>query len=663
MIIETLKNRTKFILMDNAPYIYSLIRGVIKKAQRKKLYKYKTKKELERLVNKHNITHVALLIDGSTDLDNLFSIPCLNKVSLFSMNLNVVDSMLYGIKVKVLDKDNITEDFDAWIVSSYSSLYGYSLNHFLYENDLEEQFVFYHMKSHSGTNYYSYVDYFSDGQKTNVHINNYYYRLYNIYYPINLKLTLRDLNGKIHKCWQIIIPANCSRTIKSSEISLSNFVGYLEVEYEIHSNTMPFLHYMVDYVSDKAISSNHQSGLGLHPPKTKFIRGYIPEEEGKTLEVCFFQKNYVTDVLVNAILYYSINGKAYKKEKFLPKIKQYHMFYQDIKKLFYEINFTEVKNPRVVFWSDSALHRPNFYYKKYGEKGYYDTSHSAASPENRLSQGVWGGNPCQTVGELSKLEKMNIEPMDLRLFVFDDMYQIDTVIAISDESTLVVDKVKADVFDCHGRLVHSLVIDCWYDKVGYVNLSEQLRRHDIKIVNGSISLRAVDGAGDIPAIMTAIGGYTSCNNNFFTTTLYDSTNIGNIPFYYRCSMPSYLLSETSLDVTDVFCRGVSNDEFDTFLMIVYHFPGFENNKSAEIEIEILNEGGIKKTIYRNIIKNGGVLLKLSELIIESEHNSLSGYYTIWFRSIGVNFLIQHLLLREFDKAISLEHTYVGKYGM
>jgi hypothetical protein len=604
-----------------------------------------------------------MLIDGSTDVTDLLRLSGAKVESIHSFNLDVIDTVVLGQRVRPL-LATIDQKRDAWIVSSTNELSALSLNQYLLDQSLEHQYVFHHVNYPNSTAYYSYVDFFSDKQTTAVHINNYFHRCYHLPFPLELKLTLRNCAGEVIDVRQIIIPPNAQRTVTSNDFAVTDFQGYLEVEFYLAKKVMPFLHYQVDYFSKDFISSNHQSGLGLHPSNTEFNRGYIPQNEKESLVVSLFQKHYREPITVNAILKYQTgDGQIRQIERSFPELSQNRMIYQDIKQLFHEVDFNEARAPMLVVKSKESLHRPNYYYTHTEKDGYFDVSHAARDPSQALKGGSFVTTGVLTETEMGRINALHCVGMDLRLFLFPESYQIDTWLALGNDTTAVAKAFNISVYDTAGRPQGAIELAIDYENDRYLNISELIRKGLLPSVAGTAALRPSLNAVDVPLQLNGIAAYQHKISRYLTSTAASGSSPDNVPFYFRGGPPNYLLENTSVGVTEIFARGVAFENYETYFALVFATASLNNNKSIKYEIGLVNDIGEQKILYRTLPANGSDFLPLSELIAQSGHASSKGRYTVWFTAFGGHLYGKHFLYRRSDCAIAVEHCYVGKYGV
>ncbi|MFA6294944.1 MAG: hypothetical protein WC666_00780 [Candidatus Paceibacterota bacterium] len=622
--------------------------------------------ELTEKLTHFDLKKIAILTDGKTDLSVLFqseNFKDIELIGIYSFNLEIIDNkvseyeilpLLAGAKVPT----------DGWIVSTLNESDSFSLSRHLFENGMENQVTLEHVKNPNGTKYYSYADFFSNEQKTVIHINNYFRRCYALAFPINLKLTLRDINGNKHTARQIILPPDTIRIIRSEDFNVSNFAGYLEVEFEMAKKVTPFLHYMVDYLAPNFISSNHQSGLGLHPAGSEFTRGYVPVEKDKSLEICLFQKNYDQPVICHAILnYMKQNGENISYTKDFPPLAKKNMLYVDVKKLFNEIDFTKTLSPVVTVKSDVPLHRPNYYYTSKNGQGYYDTSHAGPDLKKQVA-GTFRGFSTITDKEKTILNKFSVYGGNLRHHVLPKELEIESIISIGgNDSTYPIKEFKIDLYNQNGDLIRSFEETLDFDRNRYMNINDYLSKKGLPDFHGTVSFRPGQKAKDIPINLNSITGYIHHKSKYVTSTAGNGSNPDNIPFYFRGGPPNFLKLRSSAGTTDVFARGVASDEFDTIFTVSYQTADKNLKKKIKYEIQLNNTLGEKKIIYRTLSPNAYDVLKLSDMVSETNHSSSGGYYTVWLFSPEAHLYGQHILIRKRDNAIAVEHCYAGKFGL
>ena len=650
-----------------------MLKGKLKKITVKKIYSFLSKKFRSKKIEYYSIDDInlklvhfkikkiAILIDEIVEFNLFKNLKYEKIIGFFSFNLDIIGTKIADFEIlPLLPNSNI--DTDGWLVSTKNELTSFALNRYLLENKRENQIILQHIKNPNGTKYYSYADFFSNDQKTLIYVNNYFRRLYDLPFPLDIRLTLRDCEGKIVETRQVIIPPDSIKVISSDDFPIKNFVGYLELEFEIAKKISPFLHYMVDYISPDFISSNHQSGLGLHPANSLFTRGYIPTREDVSLIVCLFQRDYKNPIKVMAILNYSKDGEKISREKEFKPLKQNHMLYQDIKELFSEINFNEINSPYVAVKSKLPLHRPNYYYVKKGKKGYFDTSHAGPDLRHQV-KGFYRGTMVINEEEKNKLHKYDCVEMDLKHYILPEEERIESIIALGDDTTMDIKNFTLEFYDANGVLSHSFEKEFDYDKERYFNISAFLKDKGVRNFSGSVSFRPRNNDQRIPISMNGISIFSHRDNPYYTSTAASGAAPDNIPFYFRAGPPSYSRVKNSVSTTDIFCRGIVSDLYDTYLIISYPSANKNLKKTIDYEIQIVNLLGESISIYKKINMNGLNFLKLSELIENNGYISKDGYYTIWFFSGSAHIYAQHILYRKKDYAIAVEHCYPGKFGI
>lgn len=635
--------------------------SILSKKLRPEKVEYYSDNEINQKLARFKIEKAAILIDGFADFNLFKKLKIKSIAGFFSFNLDLIGTMIADLEVLPLLPDS-SIDTQGWIVSTKNELTSFALNRYLLEHKKENQIIIQHIKHPNATKYYSYADFFSNEQKTLVHVNNYLRRLYAIPFPLDIRLTLKNCEGEVIETRQIIIPPDAIRIISSDDFTVKDFVGYLELEFEIAKKISPFLHYMVDYISPDFISSNHQSGLGLHPANSSFTRGYIPAKEDESLVVCLFQHNYKNPIKIKAVLNYSEKGNKISKEKEFNPLKQNQMLYQDIKELFREVDFNKITSPYVSIRSELPLHRPNYYYKKRGKSGYYDTSHAGPDLRHHIKS-VYIGMVAITEKEKNKLQKFNCIEMDLKHYILPPEEKIESLMALGDDTTVDVKNFNLEFCNDEGVLLHSFDIEFDYDKERYFNISSFLNSKGIYDFSGSVSFRPQKNSRQIPVSMNGISIYTHKDNPYFSSTAASGAAPDNIPFYFRVGPPSYSKVKNSVGITDIFCRATVSTLYDTYLIIWNPSADKNLKKVANYEIQITNSNGESRTIYKKINANGSEFFKISELVKITGQNSRNGHYTIWIFSGETHLYAQHLLCRKTDHAIAVEHCYSGKFGI
>jgi len=616
---------------------------------------------LEEVITKighFRIKKIAILVDGGTNIEKLGQLNNTDIVGFFSFSLDSIGKKIKNQIIHPLLPGLTKVNADGWIISAANKYSTYSLNQFLLDTGAENQVIIHHVKAPHGTVYYSYIDFFSNEQKTAVHIHNYFERCYKIPFPLDVRFTLRDCEGRIISTGQKIIPSNGARIISSDDFKLDGFKGYLEIEFEVTDKITPFLHYYANYYSDNFISNNHQSGLGLHPANSRFTRGYIPTASDESLVICLFQRNYSNPVNVKAILEYTQDNTRKIIENKFPQLKKHQMLFQDMKELFAEVDFTKTKAPVVVVQSEVPLHRPNYYYTKKDKRGYYDTSHAGPDPKNYAR--VFGSAALKKE-ERAKIHKFSCSEIELKQFILPSEFGIESLLGLGNDTTIQIKKFIFDFYNTEGKLQHSFEEEFDYHQETYLNLNEFLKRKGIANFSGTLSLRASSEAAEVPVIMNGISAYAHTKNPYLTTTAASGSAADNIPFYFRGACPNYLGGDCSVGETDIFGPGICSEEFDTIYAITYSSANKNLSKQIKYEIEVINTEGEKRLFYRSINAHGADFFRLSDLIKETNHNSDRGYYVVWFFVSGAHLYGQRVLIRKKDCAISVEHCYVGKY--
>lgn len=627
--------------------------------KRSKTHCYKID-EVDERIARCGIKRIAVLVDENTVSDDFGLIKNASIAGYYSFSLGAIGTLINGIEVQPLLPGNHPMDIDGWLMSAGNQFANYSLNQYLLDNGCEDKIIVKHVNAIDGTKYYSYIDFFSNEQKTIVQIHNYFKRCYEIPFALDLQLTLRNSTGKILESRQVIIPANGTKLITSDDFSYSDFAGYLEVEFDVTSKVNKFLHYYATYISDDFVSNNHQSGLGLHPAKSEFTRGFIPEAQDETLVVCLFQRNYATPVAAKALLRYSDGKTLRTMEREFPPLKKHEMLFQDIKELFKEVDFSRTLSPIVDVISEVPLHRPNYYYAKKGKKGYYDISHAGPDPKVYVRE---YGSPALEAQERKKVQKYGCSELELKQFILPDATEIESVFGFAGDSTCHIADFKLDFYDEQGELTSSFEHSFNFEKERFIVLNKFLKDRGINNFSGTVSLRASAKATEIPVTFNGISGYRNKKNLYLTTTASSGGNPDNLPFYFVAGPPNYLNGDCSVGVTEIYGPAICSDIFDTYFCITYPSANKNLRNKIEYEMQVYNTSGKSSVFYRTINSHGTDYFKLSDLLLKESLPSEKGSYMLWFFAVGAHLYGHRILIRKSDNAISVEHCYPGKYGI
>lgn len=611
---------------------------------------------------------LAVLIDEETDIKELRGIIRQLSVSLkielvgvYSFSLETISHNVLGFVVSPLMPDQSLLCMDAWLLSAGNRLAQYSLNQYLLERECEHLTIIKHTKDVKSTRYYSYIDFFTnDEQSTIVQFHNYFERLYSIPFPLALLLTLRDRCGKVLECKQIIIPANGIVSVTSETFSSRQFEGYLEAEFDVNSEVRPFLHYYATYLSDDFISGNHQAGLGLLPAGSMFTRGYIPTSDSDTMVLSIFQRNYAVPVVVRGVLSYfdSVGLKTVERE--FPPIPRNTMIFQDVKRLFSDIDFSLLRTAQIEVCADVPLHRPNYYYARKGKKGYYDVQHGGPDPKTYASN---YGSCFVGAKEKEKLRVNNCYAFDIRQFVFPFDMGIESLIGLGNDGTATVKQFRIDWYCESGELLKSIGHYFDFDRERFINLNDLACRNGMEGFSGSVSLRASDDKINIPIILNATSAYKSVKNPYISSTAAGGSIPNNTPFYFTSGPANYFQENCHTGATNIYGPAFYSDIFDTYFGIIYSCSYALANKKAEYLIQIFNSDGKSRVVERELNANGVDYFKLSELVAGLNFKSQDGNYCLWISCIGASLYAQRVVVRKSDRAITVEHCYAGKYGL
>ncbi len=642
--------------------IYSLIRRSRNRAGRilagdlSSVWTYRTARQLQDRMNHFSCTWVAILVDENTCFEKIPRLlpPHVKIAGYYSFSLDTIGTTVNGFTVQPVMQGKVPVEVDAWLLFAHNDFAGYSLSSFLLETGKAQQAVLWGLNSPSGTTYYSYIDFFhNEQQKTIVQIHNYFKRCYGIPFPVDIKYTLRSLSGEIASAGQFIIPPNGVYTVSGSDFKISSFEGYLEIEFDITTRVMPFLHYYATYISENSIACNHQSGLGLQQAGSVFARGYIPADEKETMMLCLFQRHYDQPVVTKGTLRYTEGSSEKILTKELPGVKKNHVIYTDVKKLFPEIDFTKITGPSLYVSSPVPLHRPNFFYKRYDAEGFYDVTHSAGEQEVAA---------VYTKGELKKIEEMGYIPLQTGCLVMPPGMGITSLVGLWQNANDRIRKFCFEFYDTGGDLKFSReeVFDPAHGT--YLNINRYLEKYNVELSAGTFIMRAAESSGNIPKGFLANVGYRSEKRDYMSST---ATGLGfaNSSFYFNGG-PSGYIGKGVLHTSDIYGPGRVSDDFDTcFLLGCPSSEKEAKKKQVSYEISIYNSMGEERKLNKKIFMQGSAFLSLSELVKESKHYSDDGSYCVWFYSPEAFIYAYWLLYRKSDGAITVEHCYGGKYGL
>lgn len=615
---------------------------------------YIRRENLIKQLEHFKVRRLVFLVDEHTDPDQLsFDLP-VEVMGVYSFSLDMLGEEINGRIIQPLLPDSIPVDTEGWLISAKNKFAIFSLNNYLLQHKKEDQVIIQHYLPEERTDYYSYIDFFTGEVSTSVLIHNYFERCYRIPFPLDIRFTLRDEKGEVVNSGQRVIPCNGITEISSGDFSiLENFKGNLEIEFNVRCKVNSFLHYNAVYSSEKFITSNHQSGLGLHAAGNEYARGYIPPDPDEDLVVALFQKHDPVPLKTSARLIFWQNGKKEEKEKQLPSVNQYHIMHQGIKELFPEIDFSGVDAPYVQIYSDSKLYRPNFFYTRKGTSGYYDLNHSAPVYDV-FSKPM----------ESRRRRKMRVNDAyewQFGALLFPEETGIDTLLGVWCQKDLYVKEFLFRFYDEKGKKL--FVFEVTFDPrvATYININEFLKEKRITSFYGTVLLSPAGRNPMIPGDIYSNVGYIHRNNPYLTST---ATAIGtnNLPFYTD-RYPGTFLGTGALNTADVYCPGMSNEEYDTWLMIGAS-SAYQNFLGVfDYEITLYNYSGHSVRISGTINANGMKCLKLSELVKETGFYSEKGRYAVWFYSNKVLLMGNWVLVRKKDSAIAVEHCYAGKFGL
>ena len=163
--------------------------------------------------------------------------------------------------------------------------------------------------------------------------------------------------------------------------------------------------------------------------------------------------------------------------------------------------------------------------------------------------------------------------------------------------------------------------------------------------------------------MNSIVGYFHKDSRYLTSTAGNGSSPDNIPFYFRGGPPNHFRIRCTTGTMDQFARGICSSGFDTIFTISYQIADLKANRKIKYEIQLTNSHGDKKILQKSLMPNGCDVLKLSDLVKETDLSDRDGFYTIWLFSSEAHLCAHHILWRRSDNAIAVEHFYAGKFGL
>ncbi|SDK79285.1 hypothetical protein SAMN05660337_1255 [Maridesulfovibrio ferrireducens] len=612
------------------------------------------------MFKEYDIKRYAVYVDHTTVPQHIPSrIGKYELAGFYTFDINLAGACILDSTIQLLRTDAPMPDCDGWLVASTSRASAFSLAHALLETNNSHQII---IRYYSGqtSEISAYMDFISDEAETVININHYFNRKFRIVFPVDLRWKVCACDGTIVRSGQVIIPPGGCISLKSAEMNLSNFRGYLKVECEIEnlqSRVQPFIHFWADYISPAGMCRNHQSGWSQWPPHTVFNRGIVPSNPDLEAYTCIYNENDCP-VTVRALLHFHKDGQDISVEKSLVPILAGHMSYQNLNELFSDLPLDKTSGAYVLLSCDKPLHRPNHYLVQKGTFIPVDTYHQTGG-----SARFWSNST--KVLDKQEIKIRNSANMRLWEVVFpllDKRFEIETWIGLLSPTTCELTKVLFRVLDENGNEIFSKPEKIGPSSPQFTNLNEYMSKHGVDLSGkGNLCITPDPESARIsPSSPPFTFALKHKNFPYLCTTFISSGPDVNIPFYVNASLPkSREYSYSPMQVSDHFGPGTLDDEYDSLYIVRHHSLNKSYNTTAEYHVEIYDKDGRMYVVHREVGPNTHDTFLLSELLEETPIKGKYGDYTIWFKSYNQLLKPYIALFRKSDKAISLDDGSEG----
>ena len=611
------------------------------------------------MFEKYGVKSYAVYVDHTTVVQDLRDVAGTSVYGYFTFDINLADKEINGQPVQVLLINGPLPDCDGWLIASTNRAAAFSLCKALLDTGNEDQVIcrFYGGQT---TEMDAYMDMFSGETETIMYLNHYFDRKYRIVFPLDVRYTVCECDGKVIKSGQRIMPPGGIIVLDSREMGLGDFEGYLRVELEVENlqvRVQPFIHFWADYISEAGICRNHQSGWAPWPQGTVFNRGYLPLDPNFEAIGSFYNAND-GEITVKALLHYNQDDIEKTVERTLKPIPAWHMSYQNLSKIFQDISLEGVNAAYILFTGDKPLHRPNHYITVKGSKKFVDTFHQT------------GGKACHWARpsdeyqkkDLEKLERFGLEsPWSVRLPILEERFNIETYLGLlsltlcnlSECTFIILNEKGAEVFAEDSRI----------DGLSphFMNVSEYARAHGVNIhAGGTFCMNPKKGALKTPKGSAVLFGLKHIDYSFISTSFRGSPAEVNLPFYIAAQVPhSREYHFSPMTNSDHFMPGVSSDAYDSLFIVEHQSLMKEYEKKADYRLDIFDFHGKQYTFQRTVGPKSYDTFWLSEVLAEAGIASDSHYYTLWVKSYGTKLKPFHLLYRKSDHALSFDDGSEG----
>ncbi|PIQ85214.1 MAG: hypothetical protein COV74_09655 [Candidatus Omnitrophica bacterium CG11_big_fil_rev_8_21_14_0_20_45_26] len=627
----------------------------------------RTKDEICSYLKRYQVKRFAVLLDQTSQYLRLSDHVPFEPVDYYTFDLRTVGDKIGNKIVKAIGEKMSFDDMDGWLVMSLNPMTGYMLNHFLFNHQKESQIVV-RLSMAKTVAYYSYVDFFSGSVATQIYIHHYLNRLYDITFPIDLRYCIKTLQGEQVASGQWMIPPDGTKTINGNNFQLGDFQGYIEIEFELESITTPikpFFHMWVDYVSADSIATNHQSGFGTFGHDVCFIRGYIPDtQKDLRLVASVFNFRCAKKVQPTAILEYTQANKRMSIERPLQTIRRGEMILADINELFSDVLTNGASAIRLLIKSKESIHRPNYYHQEKGKAGWVDTYHATG----KTYAGEKSGNPFKpantigkvyTAAELKRLSAARLHPWQLSYPIFPAAMEIESILGHQAECDYPINDFKLTFFNQEGQIIHEAEERFDYEEKVFFNVNEWMREKHIPLHEGMLMVTPAPGVQLIPYQFAMMAALKHKRNPYLTTTAIGA-GLQNVPFYLDPLKPrSIQYTNCFLQTTDVFGRGVYDQKHDTLFVVIHASAQQGYHRTIYCEIDVYTEKGDRFVARRSIRPQTVMMFWLSDLIRELSISQTRGAYAVWVRSNDAFLQGFHVIKRQSDHSISIEHMFGG----
>ncbi|KPA10236.1 hypothetical protein MHK_009550 [Candidatus Magnetomorum sp. HK-1] len=609
-------------------------------------------------LNKYCISSYAILIDHTTVLNDLIDFSGFSCIGYFTFDINLVGQTIKGIPIQLITLYGPIPQCDAWLVTSTSRALAFSLAQALMLTKNENQII---IRYYSGqtTEMSAYMDFLSGETETLVYLNHYFERKYRVIQPIDVRYTICQCDGTIVQSGQRVLPPGGIAVFDSRTMNLNSFQGYIKVELEVENlqvRVQPFIHFWADYINDKGMCRNHQSGWSPWPPETIFNRGYIPVDPNLEAIASFYNDNDI-EINIKALLHFCHNDQEEIVTRDIATVPAGHMVYQNISKAFADIPIETVNAAYVLFVCDKPLHRPNHYIALKGTYKFVETFHQTGGKACHCAIPSYSHNEQQ----IKKFELWGMSPWQLQLPILNDKFKIDTFFGLLSLTLCDISDFLISYRNNKGQYIFSEKVHIDGRTPQFFNINEFARQKNIDIRNGgTFCMEPIKGLKNIPFSSNVFFGLKHISFPYISTSFIGGDKDSNLPFYINARFPfsrEYFFSP--LQTTDKFSPGIVSDEYDSLIIVKHHSLLKNYSRVGQYRLDIYDINGNCCSLNRSIPPNFHDAFWLSDILSEANIPFDSIYYTIWIKSHNAKLLPNHLLYRKKDHALSFDDASDG----